>query len=159
MVLHERELHFNVTVHNTSKLLTCRFMLALKYFLRVSDVTQYEMIGVEGCSYIDQEDLGEIKKMESALKINGLTDFFILDTPNEFYIQNTVLDRKFRIQKQNFPEILVWNPWTSQVTTIKDISDDEYTKLFYFAVGNIRKATVLAPGGIFETKVVICRCK
>lgn len=159
LVLHERELHYTVSVHNTNKQLTFRFALALNHFLLFNDVTKCEVSGIEGCTYIDSKEEEEIKKMEDSLKINGLTDIVILDTPNEFYITNTESGRKFRIQKQNFSEIIVWNPWSEQVTTIKDISDDEYMRLLFFATGSIKKSTTLEPGGTFEAKVVLCSCK
>lgn len=159
-MLHERELHFTVAVHNTNKELTFRFALALNHFLLFPDVTKCEVSGIEGCVYIDcKGEEEEIKKMEDVVKINALTDIIILDTPNEFYIKNTGSGRKFRIQKQNFSEILIWNPWSEQVTTISDISDDEYKKLLFFAAGSIQKSTALEPGGTFEAKVILCNCK
>lgn len=157
-MLHEKEVHFNLAVHNTNQKLPFHFTTALNIFLRVQDVTKFEMCGIGGCAYIDRIDDAEIKRLDDNLKIKEYTDYLILDTPNEFYVSNNTLEQKFRVQKQMFSDISIWNPWKYQVLAIEDMSDDEYLKFFYFATGNISKFIKLEPGGVFEAKVVLCNC-
>lgn len=159
LVLHEKELHINITLHNTSKELPFSFMLGLTHYLRVPDVTQCELLGVQGCPCLENDSSDKREFEKEALKIEKYTNILFLDTPNEFFITNTMDGDKYRIEKKNFSEIFVWNPWIEQAKSIKDISDEEYSKMFYFVAGMLHKLQSLAPGGTFEAKVVLSNCR
>lgn len=159
LVLHEKELHFNMTVNNTGKDLSFRFMLSLNTYLKVPDVTQCELLGVQGCSYIDTNDGEKHKQEEEYFKINRYTDLYFIDGPNEFFITNAMSGHKYRIETKNAPAIIAWNSWSDQTKLLKDLSDEEYSKFFYFGVGVVDKLFSLGPGESFEAKMLLCNCK
>lgn len=148
-----------MTVNNTGKELSFRFMLSLNNYLKVPDVTQCEMLGLQGCSYIDVKDGDKHKHDEEHFKVNKYTDLFFFDTPNEFFITNAMSGHKYRIEKKNISEIIVWNSWSDQTKQLKDLSDEEYSKFFYFGVGAVHKLVSLGPGESFEAKVLLSNCK
>lgn len=157
--LHEKELHFAITLQNTSKKLPFRFMLSLNNYLMVPDVTQCEMLELQGCSYIEQGDDETHKNEEVAFKIDQHRSIVFTDTPNEFFITNAMSGHKVRIEKKNFPDIAVWNPRNEGNRTIRDLSDDEYVKFFYFGTGVVHKLVPLGPGDSFEGRMVLSSCR
>ena len=43
--------------------------------------------------------------------MNEMTERVYIHTPPEHIVTNVVSGRKMRIQKYNFPDTVIWNPW------------------------------------------------
>lgn len=131
-------------------------MIAFHIYLRVPDVTECELQGFEGCSYIDKlENEGRSTEGEESIKISNRVDRIYTDTPNDFVVTKVMSGHKVHVKKSNLPDTVVWSPWVELSEEIKDLSNDEYSRFFYFAPGMMCKLITLPPGGSFEGKTIL----
>ena len=56
--------------------------------------------------------------------IGEWTDRVYTQTPPEHIITNVVSGRKMRVQKYNFPDTVIWNPWVDKAKEIPDFGKD-----------------------------------
>ena len=54
------------------------------------------------------------------------TDRVYTNTPPEHIITNVVSGRKMRVQKYNFPDTVIWNPWVDKAKEIPDFGNYFY---------------------------------
>ena len=54
------------------------------------------------------------------------TDRIYTNTPPEHIITNVVSGRKMRVQKYNFPDTVIWNPWVDKAKEIPDFGNYSY---------------------------------
>lgn len=60
-----------------------------------------------------------------------------------------------RIQKYNFPDTVVWNPWIEQAKEIPDFGDDEYPNMVCVESGHVSSPVILLPGTAFEASQIL----
>jgi hypothetical protein len=48
-----------------------------------------------------------------------------IHTPGEHIVTNVVSGRKMRIQKYNFPDTVIWNPWDQRAKVRAESSDPD----------------------------------
>lgn len=87
--------------------------------------------------------------------ISEWTDRIYQNTPQEHVITNVVSGRKMRIQKYNFPDTVVWNPWVDQAKDIPDFGDDEYPNMVCVESGHVSSPVILLPGTAFEASQIL----
>jgi glucose-6-phosphate 1-epimerase len=61
--------------------------------------------------------------------VNEWTDRIYQHTQQEHIITNVVSGRKMRLQKYNFPDTVIWNPWLDKARETPDFGDDEYPNM------------------------------
>nr|CAD7401445.1 unnamed protein product [Timema cristinae] len=138
LILREKELHFNIGVYNPSKDLTFSFNLLLHTYFKVPDVRRCQITGLHGCTFIDK-----------------WTDRIYQNTPQEHIITNVVSGRKMRVQKYNFPDTVVWNPWIEKAKEIADFGDDEFPNMVCVESGHVSSPVILLPGTAFEASQIL----
>ena len=77
------------------------------------------------------------------------TDRVYTNTPPEHIITNVVSGRKMRVQKYNFPDTVIWNPWVDKAKEIPDFGNYSYMDHLYITsakrwVVGVRKMTIFA---------------
>lgn len=87
--------------------------------------------------------------------INEWTDRVYQHTPQEHIITNVVSGRKMRLQKYNFPDTVIWNPWMDQARDISDFGDDEYPNMVCVEAGHVSSPVILLPGTAFEASQIL----
>ena len=72
-----------------------------------------QVTGLAGCTFIDRtrEPPNSYQECRDVVTIGEWTDRIYTLTPPEHIITNVVSGRKMRIQKYNFPDTVIWNPW------------------------------------------------
>lgn len=83
------------------------------------------------------------------------TDRIYQNTPQEHIITNVVSGRKMRIQKYNFPDTVVWNPWIDKAKEMSDFGDDEYPNMICIEAGHVSSPVILLPGTAFEASQIL----
>lgn len=89
------------------------------------------------------------------MTIGEWTDRIYQNTAQEHIITNVVSGRKMRIQKYNFPDTVIWNPWMDQAKEMSDFGDDEYPNMVCVEAGHVSSPVILLPGTAFEASQIL----
>lgn len=156
LILREKELHFHIGVYNPSKESTFSFNLLLHTYLKVPDVRRCQITGLHGCTFIDKTRDGAIyQEGRDVVTVNEWTDRIYQHTPQEHIVTNVVSGRKMRLQKYNFPDTVIWNPWLDKAREMSDFGDDEYPNMICVEAGHVSSPVVLLPGTAFEASQIL----
>ncbi|KAG8327291.1 hypothetical protein J6590_022714 [Homalodisca vitripennis] len=156
LILREKELHFNIGVYNPSKDLTFSFNLLLHTYFKVPDVRRCQITGLHGCTFIDKtRENAMYQEGREAVTITEWTDRIYQNTAQEHIITNVVSGRKMRIQKYNFPDTVIWNPWVEQSKDLSDFGDEEFPNMVCVEAGHVSSPVVLLPGTAFEASQIL----
>lgn len=90
-----------------------------------------------------------------SVTIGEWTDRIYQNTPQEHIITNVVSGRKMRIQKYNFPDTVVWNPWSDHSKDYTDFGDDEFPNMICVESGHVSSPVILLPGTAFEASQIL----
>ncbi|XP_008478355.1 glucose-6-phosphate 1-epimerase [Diaphorina citri] len=155
LILREKELHFNIGVYNPSNDLAFNFNLLLHTYLKVPDVRRCQVNGLYGCHYIDKVlDNQLFRETRETVSVSSLTDRIYQNTCQEHVVTNVVSGRKMRLQKYNFPDTVIWNPWDTG-RDMKDFGDDEYPNMICVEAGHVTSPVLLHPGTTFEASQIL----
>ncbi|CAH0554405.1 unnamed protein product [Brassicogethes aeneus] len=151
LVLRERELQFNVTVFNPNKEKKINFTISLNTYLNVPDIRRCQITGFQGCTFVDKtKDNAVSQEARAVVEIEEWTDRVYQNTPQEHTISNMASGRRIRIEKNNFPDTGLWNPWTDLAKGLLDFKDNEYSNMVSVGSGHLTNPVVLIPGAKFE---------
>uniref|UniRef100_A0A8D8M6U6 glucose-6-phosphate 1-epimerase n=1 Tax=Cacopsylla melanoneura TaxID=428564 RepID=A0A8D8M6U6_9HEMI len=155
LILREKELHFNIGVYNPSSDLSFNFNLLLHTYLKVPDVRRCTVNGLYGCHYIDKVLDGQLfRESRETVNVSSFTDRIYQNTCQEHVVTNVVSGRKMRLQKYNFPDTVIWNPWDTS-RDMKDFGDDEYPNMICVEAGHVTSPVLLHPGTTFEASQIL----
>ncbi|KAF5275504.1 hypothetical protein FQA39_LY18635 [Lamprigera yunnana] len=156
LILREKELHFNIAVYNPNKDLTFSFNMLLHTYFKVPDVRRCQITGLHGCTFIDKTRENTVyQEGRDVVTIGEWTDRIYQNTPQEHIITNVVSGRKMRIQKYNFPDTVIWNPWIDHAKDMADFGDDEYPNMVCVEAGHVSSPVILLPGTAFEASQIL----
>lgn len=157
LILREKELHLNISIYNPSKDLPFNFNCLLHTYFKCPDVRRCQVTGLSGCTFIDKtrEPPNSYQECRDVVTIGEWTDRIYTNTPQEHIITNVVSGRKMRIQKYNFPDTVIWNPWIEKAKEIQDFGDDEYPNMICVESGYVSGPVTLMPGTTFEASQIL----
>ncbi|KAI5693046.1 hypothetical protein M8J76_006474 [Diaphorina citri] len=131
------------------------FNLLLHTYLKVPDVRRCQVNGLYGCHYIDKVlDNQLFRETRETVSVSSLTDRIYQNTCQEHVVTNVVSGRKMRLQKYNFPDTVIWNPWDTG-RDMKDFGDDEYPNMICVEAGHVTSPVLLHPGTTFEASQIL----
>jgi len=138
------ELSFSVT--NTGKD-EFDFQLALHTYFKVSDISNVSVTGLKDTVYIDKvkNDAAE-KETREAATISGEVDRMYNDVKDTVELHDKGRDHKVRLERNNLPDVVLWNPWNEKARNLSDLGEEAFPKFVCVEVGKIEKPVVLAPG-------------
>ncbi|XP_071052743.1 uncharacterized protein [Onthophagus taurus] len=156
LTLHEKELHFNVGVCNLSGDASMCFTMLLHTYFHVPDVEQVKIMGLQGCTYVDKAKDGAIsQENRDVVTICQYTDRIYQNTPQEHLVANVMSGCTMRIQKQNLPDTVVWNPWAEGAKKMADFGDDEYPNMVCVEAGHVSTEVTLPPNVTFDAGQIL----
>ncbi|KAL6257904.1 hypothetical protein P5V15_011503 [Pogonomyrmex californicus] len=156
LILREKELHFNIGVYNPSREDTFSFNLLLHTYFKVPDVRRCQITGLHGCTFVDKTRDNQIfQEGRDVVTVCEWTDRIYQNTQPEHIITNVVSGRKMRVQKYNFPDTVVWNPWQEKARDIPDFGDDEFPNMICVESGHVSSPVILLPGTAFEASQIL----
>jgi glucose-6-phosphate 1-epimerase len=149
------ELNLQLEMTNTGSA-PLEFEEALHTYFRVGDVTQVRVRGLDGIHFLDKTDGNRQKTQRGDVTVAKETDNVYLDTCDAVELEDHVLQRRFRVSKQNSLATVVWNPWVEKTKAMSDLGDDEWKQMLCIETCNVAKhAVALAPGETHCMKAVI----
>ncbi|MGF1525139.1 MAG: D-hexose-6-phosphate mutarotase [Leptolyngbyaceae cyanobacterium] len=128
---------------------------ALHTYFTVGDITQTTVEGLDGTSYIDKVDEGNVKPQSGPVAIASEVDRIYTGVPNELVIQDGALNRRIRITSTGNKTAVVWNPWVEISAKMADLEDNDYTRFICVETTNAADDVVTVPAqGEFRLEVV-----
>jgi glucose-6-phosphate 1-epimerase len=124
------------------------FEEALHTYLRVGDVRQVSVEGLEITDYLDKTDSFRRKTQPpEAVRIAGETDRVYLNTRSACVVRDPVLERTIRIEKEGSDTTVVWNPWIAKAKAMPDFGDDEWPEMICVETANVGDSAVRLQAG------------
>ena len=136
-------LHMALTVTNRGDE-AFSFTGALHTYLRVTDVTATQVLGLTGGSYRDSA-LGGVMGMQTAASptFGGEVDRIYFDA-GPVTVQEA--QRGMNVSATGFPDVVVWNPGPVLGGALGDMEPDGYRRMLCVEAAAIGQAAVLGPG-------------
>ncbi|CAH1115226.1 unnamed protein product [Psylliodes chrysocephalus] len=155
LVLGEKTLQFKIAVHNPSKNKEFTFNLLLHTYFKVQNVQQCSISGLKGCIFRDDTKNGiKSKENRETVTITEFVDRVYEDAPAQQFLIKSQLS-KIRIQKLNFPDTVVWNPWIENSKAMDDFGDEEYLQMVCVESGHVSEPVILRPSITFEAGQIL----
>ena len=124
----------------------CQFTAALHSYLRVHDIAQVELLGLQGLRYRDSAAGGVARQEQAAsIRIAGEVDRIYLQAPPELQLREP--GRRLRIAQTGFSDTVVWNPGPAKAAALADLEQpDGYRRMLCVEAAVIGEPVRLAPG-------------
>lgn len=125
---------------------TFHFTAALHTYLTVQDISEVQVLGLQGLHYRDTAQGGHMaREADAALRITGEVDRNYLATPSALVLQDGT--RTLHIEQTGFVDTVVWNPGAATSAGFKDLAPDDYQRFLCIEAATIAYPVVLPPGG------------
>lgn len=136
------KLSIDFTVNNLSDKIF-EFTSALHTYFAVSDVRKIQIEGLAGLEYLDSlKNREKFSEKSKIFSFEEQIDRIYLNAPNKMRIITP--ERKFVIEKTNYKDAVVWNPWAERAKQIADLGDNEWPNLACVEAGNVAAPINLA---------------
>ncbi|MFZ3215023.1 MAG: D-hexose-6-phosphate mutarotase [Candidatus Acidiferrales bacterium] len=133
-----------------------RFEEALHTYLKIADIAQSHVVGLNAVHYLDNTDANREKTQQGDIVIDSETDRAYLNTQGAVELLDPVLRRRFRVAKENSLTTVLWNPWIEKTRAFPDMADDEWKQMTCIEASNILGFAVhLPPGEQHRMKAVL----
>jgi D-hexose-6-phosphate mutarotase len=123
------------------------FEEAFHTYLRVGDVREITLEGLESAGYIDKVDAGRRKSPASEpIRISGETDRVYEKTQSTCIVRDPVFERTLRVEKENSGSTVVWNPWIGKARAMPDFGDEEWPEMVCIETANVGEGAIHLEG-------------
>lgn len=122
------------------------FSTALHTYLRVKEVEEAQLEGLNGHRYTDCTQSDRPRKTDSGV-------FFAVDAETDriyHEVERPLLLREHHqslgINMENMPDVVVWNPWETGITAIKDMAPKDFRYMLCVEAAAIERPITLEAG-------------
>jgi glucose-6-phosphate 1-epimerase len=121
------------------------FTCALHTYLHIADIHATRIEGLGGSAYLDSS-AGRVQRTqpEGALAFTGEVDRIYPAAPDALVVVES--DRRLRIERPGFPDVVVWNPWEARGAGLSDLEPEGYRHMLCIEPAVILQPVTLAPG-------------
>ena len=120
------------------------FTGALHTYLRMKEVEEARIEGLHGLHYLDATSGVERDETGVDLSIEAETDRIYFDADRPVLVREA--RRSLGIGKENFADVVVWNPWEKNSAAIADLPDNGFRHMLCIEAAAVNKPVELAPG-------------
>lgn len=118
---------------------------ALHAYLRVGDVRQVRLEGLEGVRYLDKVD-GGMPVQDGAVRFTGETDR-VYHSGGPVRLVDPVVGRTLVVGTRDAHNIVVWTPWQEKAAQAADIGEESWTSFVCVEAANaLDDYVTIAPG-------------
>jgi glucose-6-phosphate 1-epimerase len=150
-----RELSLELVLTNTGAA-ALRFEEALHAYHRVGHIEKARVRGLDGVQYLDKTERNRKKTQHGDIVIVAETDRVYLNTQEAVELNDPVLHRRTRVEKQHSRATVVWNPWVEKARALSDLGDDEWMRMICIETSNVSDFAVdLGPGEQHTMKAIV----
>jgi glucose-6-phosphate 1-epimerase len=121
-----------------------RFTAALHTYLRIADIHETAIEGLDGKKYLDSAG-GQVERIQeqSNLSFNGEVDRIYFDAPAELKVRE--MKSAMTVRTEGFPDVVVWNPWINGGAALSDLEEDGYRRMVCVEAAVIGRPVLLNP--------------
>lgn len=132
-----------LTIHNTGAA-PISFTAALHTYLRVGDVRQATVKGLQGLRYRQKTE----ERVDDApeLAVRGEIDRIYLSTPADLRVHDRANGRIIHLHAGGFADTVVWNPWAEATAALPDMEDGEHLEMICVEAAQVGAPVHLRPG-------------
>ncbi len=139
-----QQLAMTLDVTNTSSS-EWEFCAALHTYLRIADINDLAVTGLQDLRYLDQVAGGvQCVQKEAALRITGEIDRIYADAAGTLLLDDGT--RQLAIAKSGFQDVVVWNPGQNKAAALSDMAPLDYASFVCIEAGTILRPASLEPG-------------
>ncbi|TWT20368.1 D-hexose-6-phosphate mutarotase [Luteimonas marina] len=121
------------------------FTAALHTYLRVDDIAQVSLEGLQGCDYEDSANGGTLHRQhEHAVAFDGEIDRIYNDVVAPLILVDG--GHRLDIKHDGFGDTIVWNPGAHLAARIGDLAPGEHARFACVEAGQVLAPVLLAPG-------------
>lgn len=147
--LHADALEMRLDVFNRADA-AIEFTAALHSYFRVEDVRRAAVLGLRGTPFHDKELDRDRTQDEEELSVAGPVDRVFRGAPDTLRIRDGA--RTIVLEKEGFPDAVVWNPWIEGAAKLPDMEDAEYLEMLCVEAGAVAAPVRLAGGGRWSAR-------
>jgi len=154
------KLHLDFTVVNkNANKKTFSFTGALHTYIKVSDSSKSHVVGLKGLQYIDKVNFNKVaSENENQVSFSSEVDRGYIDAPNEVKVTDEANNSTIVVKKENFPDIVVWNPWKIKCKEMADMGESDYETMVCAESAILDKHPIqIFPGGFWTGKTEISK--
>lgn len=141
-------LRMSLSVHNDGDA-PFSFTAALHTYLRMDDVSQVRVRGLQGVSFQDSTLGGQVaRQAEAELAIRGEVNRIYRDVPGLLGIVEG--DREVRSSTRGFPDVVVWNPGPGSEATLGDMEPGGAARMLCIEAAAVATPVDVAPGAVWS---------
>ena len=113
------------------------------------DVHATQISDLNGCDFRDALENDQVfNETRKSIPIDRAINRVYRNAPDQLVIEDSKLNRRFTIQKENQSDAVLWNPWINTAKELQDFGDQEYLNMVCLESGNIDNAAQIAAGGV-----------
>ena len=121
------------------------FTAALHTYLRVDDIAQVVIEGLQGCDYEDTANGGTLHRQhDHDVRFAGETDRIYGDVVAPLVLLDG--GHRLAIEQDGFGDAIVWNPGAHLCARIADLAADDWQRFACVEAGQVLQPVVLGPG-------------
>jgi len=121
------------------------FTAALHTYLKVREVESLRIEGLRGLDYRDSAHGGTLKKETGVgVMIDDEVDRIYHGAPPTLLVRED--HRAMGIHSENFPDVVVWNPWEHKCAQLSDMPADGFRRMLCVEAAAVKTPIELAPG-------------
>lgn len=150
-----KQLSLELAITNTGSA-ALQFEEALHAYFRVGDAEMTRVRIPDALHYIDKVDFHRIKMQLGDIVFSSEMDRVYLNTVDEIAVEDPILERRVRVQKENSLTTVTWNPWKEKASSLTDLGKDEWLRMVCIEPSNVAGFAVdLAPGQQHQMKMQV----
>jgi glucose-6-phosphate 1-epimerase len=123
------------------------FTAALHTYLRVKEVENVSLAGLQNQRYLDQTRKGQQETdRREALVVDDEVDRVYLGVSNPVLLSHPGGGGAVAMQQEGFPDVVVWNPWEKKCAALPDMPRDGFRRMLCVESAAAAKPVTLEPG-------------
>ena len=134
-----------LTVHNPG-LEPLEFTGALHTYLRAAEISETHIEGLEGREFVDTTVKPPVRGIQSQkfLTFHSEVDRIYAGASDRVHLREN--QRALRVEKEGFPDLVVWNPGQKAAAALTDLGVSEYRRFVCIEAGVVAAKQALPPG-------------
>jgi glucose-6-phosphate 1-epimerase len=120
------------------------FAAALHTYLRVSELSQVRLQGLEGCRFIEAKDNSTHTEDHPEKRFAGHVDRIYKRVPANTLLRDSA--RVLTLNQETFEDLVVWNPGPELCKDMSDMPDADWAQMLCVEAAQVARPPLLAPG-------------
>jgi D-hexose-6-phosphate mutarotase len=124
---------------------------ALHTYLQIGDIAEIQVLGLEGCEYLDKVGPATRRTQDGAATFSGEVDRVYVNTEATCVIVDSKLKRRIVIAKTGSRSTVLWTPWAEKADKMGDFGPDGWRRMVCVESVNALENVVVIPAGQSHT--------